>query len=59
MCGFANAQGGTIYIGKNDGGKIQHISNTDKLLEDIPNQSRDLLGLMIDINLQTENNIDY
>lgn len=59
ICGFANAQGGTLFIGKNDDGKIQHLANAKKLLEDIPNQSRDLLGLMIDVNLHTENNNDY
>lgn len=59
ICGFANAQGGTLFIGKNDNGKVQHLPNAKKLLEDIPNQSRDLLGLMIDVDLHTENNNDY
>ena len=37
ICGFANAIGGTIYIGKNDTGEIVHLENHDRLLEDIPN----------------------
>lgn len=27
VCGFANAQGGTIYIGKNDDGKVVGVAN--------------------------------
>ncbi len=27
ICGFANAQGGTIYIGKNDNGEVVGINN--------------------------------
>lgn len=59
VCGFANAQGGTLYIGKDDTGKLIHLINAAKLLEDLPNQVRDLLGLMVDVNLHTENAVDY
>src|SRR5690606_39023208 len=48
-----------LYIGKNDRGKVKHLENARKLLEDIPNQVRDLLGLMVDVNLHTENEKDY
>ncbi len=27
ICGFANAQGGTIFIGKEDDGKVVGLSN--------------------------------
>jgi len=40
ICGFANADGGKIYIGKNDGGDVTGLSNVKKLLEDIPNKVR-------------------
>jgi len=59
ICGFANAQGGTIFIGKDDVGNIKHLANARKLLEDIPNQVRDILGLMVDVNLHTEEGNDY
>ncbi len=59
ICGFANAQGGTLFIGKDDVGKIKPLENARKLLEDIPNQVRDLLGLMVDVNLHTESGNDY
>lgn len=51
ICGFANAQGGKIYIGKNDNGKVIGIDNAKKFLEDIPNKVRDILGILVDVNL--------
>lgn len=48
-----------MFIGKNDSGKVRHLTNARKLLEDIPNQARDLLGLMIDVNLKTEEGADF
>ncbi|UJH90111.1 putative DNA binding domain-containing protein [Antarcticibacterium sp. 1MA-6-2] len=59
VCGFANAQGGILFIGKKDDGQVKHLSNARKLLEDIPNQARDILGLMLDVNLHTEGNNEY
>lgn len=38
ICGFANAQGGKIYIGKNDAGDIVGVKNSKRLLEDLPNK---------------------
>ncbi len=59
ICGFANAQGGTLFIGIDDKGKTKHLDNAKKLLEDLPNQVRDLLGLIVDVNLHTQNGADY
>jgi ATP-dependent DNA helicase RecG len=59
ICGFANAQGGNLFIGIDDKGNTKHLDNAEKLLEDLPNQVRDLLGLMVDVNLHTENGNDY
>lgn len=42
ICGFANAQGGTLYMGKDDNGVVKHLENARRLMEDIPNQARDL-----------------
>ena len=58
ICGFANANGGTLYIGKDDKGKVTGISDVGKLLKDIPNKVRDILGIMIDVNLITEKGKD-
>jgi len=37
VCGFANANGGTIYIGKNDEGVVVGITDARELLETLPN----------------------
>lgn len=59
ICGFANAQGGKIYIGKDDSGQVIGLKNSSKLLEDLPNKIRDRLGLMPQVNLKQENNKSY
>ncbi|PWD97494.1 ATP-binding protein [Marinilabilia rubra] len=51
ICGFANADGGKIVIGKDDNGNIVGVKNPKKLLEDIPNKVRDILGILVDVNL--------
>ncbi|MGC4128672.1 MAG: ATP-binding protein [Bergeyella sp.] len=59
ICGFANANGGTIFIGKDDDGSVVGLANAKKLLEDIPNKVRDVLGIMVDVNLHTTKQGDY
>ena len=59
ICGFANAQGGKIIIGKDDKGKVVGINNVKKLLEDIPNITSDVLGVVVDVNLFNENKLEY
>ncbi|MBN2683096.1 MAG: putative DNA binding domain-containing protein [Bacteroidales bacterium] len=59
ICGFANAKGGKIIIGADDNGIIQGIANAKKLLEDLPNKIRDILGIMVDINLKSENKKEF
>jgi ATP-dependent DNA helicase RecG len=51
-CRFANADGGTLFVGINDKGHVG-VSQADKLLEDIPNKVRDILGILVDVNLQS------
>lgn len=59
ICGFANAKGGTIYIGKNDEGVVVGIADARDLLETLPNKIRDTLGIVCDVNLQTEHGLDF
>ncbi|NQU65760.1 MAG: ATP-binding protein, partial [SAR324 cluster bacterium] len=59
ICGFANAQGGELVIGKNDQGLVVGLNNAQKLLEDIPNQVHDLMGLLVDVDLHMESDLDY
>ena len=44
VCGFANAQGGTIYIGIDDTGNVVGVRNAGKLMEDIPNKIQSEIG---------------
>ena len=59
ICGFANANGGTIFIGKDDKGNTIGVAEAKKLLEDIPNKVRDVLGILVDVNLQETTEGDY
>jgi ATP-dependent DNA helicase RecG len=54
ICGFANAQGGKIYIGINDKGAVVGLPDAKKLLEDIPNKAKNHLGILVDVNLKTK-----
>ncbi len=55
ICGFANAEGGVLFIGKNDKGEAVGVANADKLLEELPNKIRDVLGVMANVRLVSEN----
>ena len=59
ICGFANAQGGKLYIGVDDSGHVTGINNAKELLENIPNKIVTNLGIVADVNLHTENSLDY
>ena len=54
ICGFANAQGGKIYIGINDKGVVKGLNDVKKLLEDIPNKTKNHMGILVDVNLKTK-----
>ena len=54
ICGFANAQGGVMYIGKNDNGEVVGIDNAKRLMDDLPNKIVTNLGIICDINLLYE-----
>jgi len=53
VCGFANANGGKIYIGKDDKGKVTGIDNYKSLMDTVPNKIRDILGVVCEVNLKT------
>ena len=59
ICGFANAKGGKIIIGKNDNGKIVGVAKAKRLMEDIPNKIQTQLGIICDVDLKNENGKDY
>ena len=51
ISGFANAEGGTLFIGRNDSGDVVGVKDARKLLEDLPNKVRDILGIVVDVYL--------
>lgn len=59
ICGFANANGGIIFIGKDDNGNVVGLADAKRLLEEIPNKVRDVLGILVDVNLQTTAQGDF
>jgi len=59
VCGFANAQGGTIYIGIDDAGNVVGVKDVKKLMEDIPNKIQSGLGIVADVNKHTKDGKDY
>lgn len=59
VCGFSNAQGGRIYIGIDDKGEIIGVTDSQKLLEDIPNKIKDTMGIIADVNCLSENGKQY
>ena len=59
VCGFANAHGGTIFIGKDDDGKTVGVADYKKLMDDLPNKIRDVLGIMAEVNLHEEDGLYF
>jgi ATP-dependent DNA helicase RecG len=54
ICGFANAEGGRLIIGRDDRGVAVGVSDAARLIEEIPNKVRDILGIMVAVNLRQE-----
>jgi ATP-dependent DNA helicase RecG len=59
ICGFANANGGVLYIGKDDNGAVVDVTNAKKLLEDLPNKITTVLGIVADVNLHETEQGDF
>ena len=59
VCGFANAQGGVIFIGKDDNGQVLGVDDYKRLMDDIPNKIRNAMGITVEVNLQEENNLYF
>ena len=58
ISGFANASGGILVIGKNNQGIPVGVKDSKKLLEELPNKVRDVLGILVDVNLRSEGGAD-
>jgi len=54
ICGFANAQGGVVFIGKDDNANVVNLINYKKLMDEIPNKIRNSMGITVEVNLHKE-----
>jgi ATP-dependent DNA helicase RecG len=59
ISGFANAQGGMLVIGKRDDGVVVGVTDAKRLLEEIPNKARDVLGILVAVNLRRKKGLEY
>ena len=60
ICGFANAQGGKLYVGKDDkGNPTGNLRNPKKLMEDLPNKIKDTIGIFVNVNQLEEDGKAY
>ena len=54
ICGYANACGGTLYIGRADDGTPIGVAKAKSLMESIPCKITDTMGIIADVNLLNE-----
>lgn len=59
ICGFANAQGAVMYFGVNDDHEVVGLEHVDRLMEDIPNKIVTTMGIVVDVNLQESEGLEY
>ena len=59
ICGFANAQGGRLFIGVDDNHQVVGISDSKRLMEDIPNKIVTTLGIVAEVNLHETEGREY
>jgi ATP-dependent DNA helicase RecG len=51
LCGFANADGGVMEVGRTDDGEIIGVPKIKKLLDDLPNKIRSAMGIVPSIEV--------
>lgn len=49
LCGYANTDGGILYIGVNDDGYVVGVEDIREMLEKLPNKINDKLGIIASI----------
>ena len=57
--GFANAQGGKIYIGKDDAGLVVGVEDYKRQMDEIPNKIKNNLGITAEVNLLQQDGKHY
>lgn len=51
LCGYANTDGGVLYIGVNDDGYVVGVEDSKRMLEGLPNKINDKLSIIASINI--------
>lgn len=51
LCGYANMDGGILYVGVNDDGYVVGLKDSRILLESLPNKINDKLGIVASIKI--------
>jgi ATP-dependent DNA helicase RecG len=59
ICAFANTDGGYLFLGIDDNANVIGISDAKRLMEIIPNKTIQQLGVVVDLELKTENSKEY
>lgn len=59
ICGFANAQGGTLYIGIDDNENVVGVDNAKYLLDNLPNKCVQAAGIVPDFENLTQKGKAY
>lgn len=59
ICGFANAQGGQIFLGLNDDGKVVGLRKYRHRMESLPGKILSSLGILCDVNLHQKEDKYY
>lgn len=50
ICGFANSNGGSLFVGVDDNAKVIGIKKYEELMTQLPNKFRDVLGVFAEIS---------
>lgn len=53
LCGFANSGGGRLVVGRNNHGLAVGVRDGARLLVDLPNKARDVLGIIVQVKRRT------
>ena len=59
LCGFANANGGIMEIGRHNNGEIIGVPKIKKLLDDLPNKIRSAMGIIPSVDVLEEDGKQY
>ena len=49
----------SLYVGVKDNGDVCGVQDAKKLMEDIPNKVRDMMGILVDVNLKEKGGKQY